>query len=112
MTEKRFTMNFNKNTIELDGKFFAYANSVDAYRVLDMLNQLVDENNQLMDDKWMLLKENEQLKERNNNQYTQLNRLWGLMEDKDWETMEQMVEEINTAEERLQREWGTYGDVE
>lgn len=59
-----------------------------------------------------LSEENEQLKERNNNQYTQLNRLWGLMEDKDWETMEQMVEEINTAEERLQREWGIYGDVE
>ena len=59
-----------------------------------------------------LADENEQLKQRNNRQYKQLNHLWTLMEKQDWETLTDMVEQMKKDEEQLQSEWGTYGDVE
>ena len=47
MTEKRFQYNVNKNTIEQDGKFVAYMNSVDGVRIANKLNVLQNENEQL-----------------------------------------------------------------
>lgn len=47
MTEKRFQYNVNKNTIEQDGKFVAYMNSVDGARIANKLNELAEENEQL-----------------------------------------------------------------
>ena len=47
MTEKRFQYNVNKNTIEQDGKFVAYVNSVDGVRIANKLNVLQKENEQL-----------------------------------------------------------------
>lgn len=42
MTEYQY--NVNKNTIEQDGKFIAYLNSFDAYKIIKLLNELVEEN--------------------------------------------------------------------
>ena len=47
MTEKRFQYNVNKNTIEQDGKFVAYMNSVDGVRIANKLNVLQNENEKL-----------------------------------------------------------------
>ena len=47
MTEKRFQYNVNKNTIEQNGKFVAYVNSVDGVRIANKLNVLQNENEQL-----------------------------------------------------------------
>ena len=47
MTEKRFQYNVNKNTIEQDGKFVAYMNSVDGVRIANKLNVFKKENEQL-----------------------------------------------------------------
>jgi hypothetical protein len=55
-----------------------------------------------------LIKENEQLKQRNTNQYNQLNKLWGLIQAKDWETLTAMDNQMKEDEERLQREWKCY----
>ena len=77
MTEKRFQYNVNKNTIEQDGKFVAYMNSVDGVRIANKLNVLQNENEELKKDCSNLIednteyvaeinqmhKENEQLKE-------------------------------------------------
>ena len=49
--------------------------------------------------------ENEQLKQRNENQYQQLNQLWKLIEAKDWETLTAMDNQMKEDEERLHREW-------
>lgn len=63
-------------------------------------------------DECELAKENEQLKERNKNQYNQLNELWGLIEAGDYETLEKRVKQMEEDEKQLQREWQNYGDVE
>lgn len=47
MTEKGYVYNVSKNTIEYNGKFIAYINSVDAYRIANKLNSLAEENEQL-----------------------------------------------------------------
>ena len=47
MTEKQFQYNVNKNTIEQDGKFVAYVNSIDGVRIANKLNVLQKENEQL-----------------------------------------------------------------
>ena len=39
--------NVNKNTIECDGKFVAYLNSVDGFRIANKLTVLEKENEQL-----------------------------------------------------------------
>ena len=47
MTGKRFQYNVNKNTIEYDGKFIVYCNSVDGCRIANYWNGLYKENEQL-----------------------------------------------------------------
>lgn len=47
MIEKRFQYNVHKNTIEENGKFVAYVNSVDGVRIAKKLNVLQKENEQL-----------------------------------------------------------------
>lgn len=58
-----------------------------------------------------LEKENEQLKQRNKNQYEQLTQLWKLIENEDYNTLRSMLNQLEEDEERLQQEWGTYGDA-
>ena len=55
-----------------------------------------------------LYNENEQLKQRNTNQYNQLNQLWQLIEAKDWETLTAMDNQMKEDEEQLQKEWKCY----
>lgn len=55
-----------------------------------------------------LEKENYQLKQRNINQYNQLNKLWQLIEAKDWETLTEWIIKMKESEERLQQEWKCY----
>ena len=59
-----------------------------------------------------LLNENEQLKQRNNQQYEQLNRLYNLIEQKEWRVLTDIIDNLKKSDEQLQKEWGTYGDVE
>lgn len=42
-----FQYNVNKNTIEQDGKFVAYVNCVDGFRIANKLNALQKENEKL-----------------------------------------------------------------
>jgi len=47
MTAERFAYNVNKNCIECDGKFVAYLDSVDGFRIANKLTVLAEENEQL-----------------------------------------------------------------
>ena len=72
-----------------------------------------DENIELLCDRlnW-LVEENKELKQRNNRQAKQLDRLYNLIEEKDWRTLTDILDDFKRCEEQLQKEWGTYGDVE
>lgn len=59
-----------------------------------------------------LEKENKELQERNNRQAKQLDELYHLIKDKDWRTLTDIVDDFKKAEEQLQKEWGTYSDLE
>lgn len=94
--------------------------------VVNILNELNDENEQLkiflkavneeLDlanrDCNILEEENEQLKQRNNRQYEQLGRLYDLIEQKKWRVLTDIIDDFKKSDEQLQKEWGTYGDVE
>lgn len=70
---------------------------LDEEEIVERLNELYDEN--------------EQLKQRNNRQYEQLDRLYNLIEQKDWRALNDILDDFKRCEEQLQREWGTYGDM-
>lgn len=55
-----------------------------------------------------LAEENEELKKRNTNQYKQLNQLWQLIKEENWETLIAMKKQLKEDEERLQQEWKCY----
>lgn len=57
-----------------------------------------------------LLNENEQLKQRNDRQAKQLDRLYSLIEEKDWIALSDITDDFKRCEEQLQKEWGTYDD--
>ena len=101
--------------------------------MFDLLNDLPDENEQLRKENDMiscelsvsankeisrncriaeLEEENEQLKQRNNQQYEQLSRLYNLIEQKEWRVLTDIIDNLKKSDEQLQKEWGTYGDVE
>lgn len=70
-------------------------------------------NFDLIDEEFELYqKENEQLKERNNRQCKQLDDLYRLIEEKDWRALSDIIDDFKKADEQLQKEWGTYGDIE
>ena len=124
MTEKRFTLTFDDNIVDnLTGTTHDVHSGYDvAMDLSDLLNNLHEENKelqkkynaqkrlfgQLNSDSNNLFKENEQLKKRNKNQYKQLQHLWSLMEAKDWETLSEMVNQMEEDEKRLQNEWKCY----
>ena len=109
------------NTID-DG---SEPNCADTRSVLHLLNELADKNPN-EEKHWYLKKmldkaykqyseqkeENEQLKQRNDRQAKQLDNLYHLIGKEDWKTLKGIIMEFQECEERLQREWGTYGDVE
>ena len=138
MTEKRFTHKEDDWEILDRNKHFAYAHSsYQAEKIIQELNELVEtnrelyqenkqlkahynslsHNNGLLHDECInkidaLKKENEQLKQRNNRQAKQLDRLYNLIEEKDWRTLTDILDDFKRCEEQLHKEWGTYGDVE
>ena len=94
--------------------------------ICELLNSLNDENEQLQikiadlqyDNKNYKInlndqkRENKELKQRNNRQYEQLGRLYNLIEQKDWRALNDILDDFKKCDEQLQKEWGTYGDVE
>ena len=58
-----------------------------------------------------ILKLKEKIKEletRNQRQYERLKEITDLMQNRDWESLEKIVEDWEQAEEQLKREWSTY----
>jgi len=105
---KRFTMNE-------DGYIWDNKEPISQETVLDKLNELHEEKEQLQHDATILIqsnqdyrKENEELKQRNDRQAKQLDRLYNLIEQKDWRTLSDILDDFKRCEEQLQREWRTY----
>jgi len=97
MTEKRFTPIFDGNDKRVvgakdNGKIISFND------MFDLLNELHEEN--------------EQLKQRNDRQADSLDRLYKLIEQKDWRTLYDIIDDFKKSDEQLQKEWRTYGDVE
>ena len=59
-----------------------------------------------------LEEENEQLKQQNDRQAKQLDRLYGLVEEKNWTALSDIIDDFKRCEEQLQKEWRTYDDSE
>ena len=59
-----------------------------------------------------LEEENEGLKQRNDRQAKQLDRLYSLIEEKDWTALSDIIDEFKRCEEQLQKEWGVYDESE
>ena len=57
-------------------------------------------------------KENEELKQRNDRQAKQLDRLYNLIEEKDWTALSDIIDDFKRCEEQLQKEWGIYNESE
>ena len=80
--------------------------------LVDELNKIQNNYNNTEKYAIKLWEENEELKQRNNRQAKQLDRLYNLIEEKDWRALNDILDDFKRCEEQLQREWGTYGDVE
>ena len=123
MTEKRYTIfgEWHKDCV-IDEIRDDTGEYVTIGKVVDLLNDLSEENELLKirfnEEREKALKfcrnidtltiKNEQLKQRNTNQYNQLNELWQLIEAKDWETLTAMDNQMKEDEEQLQKEWKCY----
>lgn len=70
------------------------------------LDFLKDENQHMRD----LVNKNEQLQERNNRQCKQLDDLYRLVEQKDWRSLTDILDDFKKSDELLQKEWGDYLD--
>jgi len=130
MTEKRFYLMNVEDPLHEYGRWCKpvledgetgkqYENALE---VMDLLNELNDkcefleiENESLEDGATKYtelyhksLKENEQLKQRNTNQYNQLSELWEIIEEENWEKLIAMKKQLKEDEERLQQEWKCY----
>lgn len=102
MTEKRFKLRFSKlgngmitdtqkrKHLYFDKKFL----DTTLPKTYELLNELADEN--------------EQLKQRNDRQAKQLDRLYSLVEEKDWTALSDIIDDFKRCEEQLQREWVCY----
>ena len=127
MTEKRFYIDDEhiKDNLETHDPFYVETYN-EAKRFCELLNDLnqevidaehyhtvVLENFKAISKDYNKLKEeNEQLKQRNNRQYEQLGRLYDLIEQKEWRVLTDIIDDFKKSDEQLQKEWGTYGDVE
>lgn len=127
MTEnKRFKLKYiNEQHISAnlyDNKTFIGAIGIGEELIVELLNNLSDENELLKirfnEEREKSLKfcrnidtltiENEQLKQRNTNQYQQLTELWEIIEEENWEKLIAMKKQLKEDEERLQQEWKCY----
>lgn len=100
---KRFELRLCSN-----GTYYVYENGTLTDIDFDKFNKesaygLIDEVNALYEEK-------EQLKQRNDRQAKQLDRLYSLIEEKDWIALSDIIDDFKRCEEQLQKEWGTYDD--
>ena len=68
--------------------------------------------NDLYRKNFKLEEENEQLKQRNDRQAKQLDRLYSLIEEKDWTALSDIINDFKRCEEQLQKEWEIYNESE
>ena len=112
MTEKRYSDGtlakwyYSQTNVISDGNNEYYLRNKESvkdwnYNELLGTNDLVDELNRLSD-------ENEQLQARNDRQAKQLDKLYHLIEEKDWIALSDIIDDFKRCEEQLQKEWGTY----
>ena len=100
-TGKRFQIDDDGDITEFksDGNWidcWEYANGKHWENLCGKLNQLYEEN--------------EQLQARNDRQAKQLDDLYRLIEQKDWRTLTDIMDDFKKAEEQLQREWRIWND--
>ena len=136
MTEKRFKLAFENfdgwAILDTTGEYSDdedYIDWLSGQKAVDVLNELTEKNKELRlqlnlcsDQRnefhrglrenanrvGKLEKENEQLRQRNNNQYNQLTELWEIIEEENWEKLIAMKKQLKEDEERLQKEWVCY----
>ena len=75
-------------------------------------NAMNRKQNDLYRENFKLKEENEQLKQRNDRQAKQLDRLYSLIEEKDWIALSDIINDFKRCEEQLQKEWGIYDESE
>ena len=136
MTEKRFKLAFENfdgwAILDTTGEYSDdedYIDWLSGQKAVDVLNELTEKNKELRlqlnlcsDQRnefhrglrenanrvGKLEKENEQLRQRNNNQYNQLTELWEIIEEENWEKLIAMKKQLKEDEERLRNEWKCY----
>ena len=126
MNEKRFKRfriadGFKIVAIKDNGKI------MNSKQVCNKLNELAEENqqyeneiarlqlinNKLKDKDYTNYKKKiQELQERNNRQAKRLDDIYQLIEQKDWRALSDIMDDFKKAEEQLQSEWQTYGDVD
>ena len=96
MTEKRYS--YDNKTVSLlkDGEFW-----------LDGQVDTACNHSEICGELNTLHKEIQELETRNKRQYNRLKELTELMHEKQWEKLENMVEEWEKADKLLEQEWGT-----
>lgn len=72
------------------------------------LDETVEHINMYYQKYTVLKKENELLKQRNDRQCNQLKQLWELIENEDYNTLRSMLNQRETDEKLLQKEWQMY----
>ena len=123
MTEKRFTdieHDYENARIrcKVNGMFMLYA-IYENDDGLPTLGSLLNEQEELTkrlktireEQTETILKQKRKIKEleeRNKRQYDRLKELTDLMQKRDWETLDNIVDNWEKADELLQKEWGTY----
>ena len=105
ITEKRFVYYEHKGAdyiLDTPNKSLDFiemlGDCLEAEEIVDLLNELHDEN--------------EQLKQRNDRQAKQLDRLYSLIEEKNWTALSDIIDDFKRCEEQLQKEWGVYDESE
>ncbi len=101
MTEKRFV---DDGFEAIEEQSFTDTLTDKTYYV-EYFDEIIELVNNLSD-------ENQQLQQRNDRQAKQLDRLYHLIEEKDWRALTDIIDDFKRCEEQLQREGGTYGDFE
>ena len=94
MSKKRYYLNSPCYSCDNGKVLISSSHQNVLINIRDLLNKLVEEN--------------EQLKQRINRQAEQLDRLYHLIEEKDWRALSDILDDFKKCDEQLQREYGTY----
>ena len=118
MTENRFTY-LNTTGWNKDGFLNVMNGLNEKNKKLQKENEQLKQSNQKLNDElqetmgYLALKsgvekENEELKQRNDRQAKQLDRIYQLIEEKNWRTLNDILDDFKQCEKQLQREWKCY----